>query len=266
MLLDRLPEGTPDSWLNLARRSGLISVLFGELGLTDAREGQDASSLISQACRRGRVIGARVKVAVVDRVPGAGGRHGTADRSEAEVSREVASTLEAALRTRADPDGRDNLNQAETAIPLPTRPVLNAFLMEQPTGPWPTLLVDLNDPDEERAAETLQNFVDAGLNRDLEIGHNMFPMPPEGWGHITWPSQILILAGRDDEGQAKKVLFEPATFPHQWLKGVGRSGSIALLIANLRGRDVTPDLIERTSATGGLAVCSLGGMLATSSG
>ena len=94
----------------------------------------------------------------------------------------------------------------------------------------------------------------------------MFPMPPEGWGShhgaFADPLPRRVVTTRS----GKKVLFEPATFPQQWLKGASRSGSIALLVANLRGREVTPEVLERTSATGGLAVCSLGGMLATNCG
>lgn len=270
VLLDRLPEGTPGAWFNAARRSGAVSVLFGELGLTDARDGEGVSHLVTEACRRGRVVGALVKVSSVDRVPGPVAPSGVDDRTEAEVGREVAGYLEAALRTRADPEGQDHLNQTEPVIALPTRPVLGSFLLEQTsTRPWPALMVDLNDPDEAQAAETLQKFVDAGLNRDLEIGSNMFPVAPDGWGHITWPSQILILAGRDEDGQTRKVLFEPATFPHQWLKGVqtgGPMGSMALIVANLHGRAVTPELLGEVSAAGGLAVCSLAGMLATDPG
>ena len=266
VLLDRLPEETPDAWFNLARRSGLIAVLFGELGLTEARTGEDASQLITQACRRGRAIGARVKVTVVDRVPGPGGPSGMSDRTEEEIRKEVAGTLEAAMRTRADPDGHDHLNRAEPVVPLPTRPLLHPFLMEQATRPWPALLVDLNDPDEQRAAQTLQAFVDAGLNRDRRLGDNMFPLPPAGWSHITWPSQILILAGRDTQGSPRKVLFEPAAFPHPWLTGLDPSGAIAFIVTNLRGRTISADLLEEISAQGGLAVCSLAGMLATDPG
>lgn len=269
VLLDRLPEGTPDAWFNMARRAGAVSVLFGELGLSDAREGEDSSELIIEACRRGRVVGALVRVSAVDRVPGTVPSTTSPDRTDAEVDREVADRLSAALRTRADPEGQDHLNQTRPVIDLPTRPILTAFLLAQTAKPWPALVVDLNDPDEARAAATLQKFVDFGLNRDREVGANMFPTAPDGWGHITWPSQILILAGRDVDGETRKVLFEPAAFPDQWLQGIQAGdamGSIALIVANLRGRDVTPELLQEVSAEGGLAVCSLPGMLATDPG
>ncbi len=81
---------------------------------------------------------------------------------------------------------------------------------------------------------------------------------------MTWPSQILIQAGRNNEGVATKVFFVPVTLPSDWLEALQRRhlNGVLLFVANLRGREHTPELLRDLSAAGELAVCGIPGMLA----
>lgn len=266
VLIDRLPEDTPPQWFQMARRASAVTVLFGELGLGDGVEGERVLQVIHAACRRGRVVAAQVKVVRVERVAGPvpPGASPDPEQTEAETAKEVASLLQAALRTKADPNGQDPLNQAPEVIALPTRPTLTPFVIPEGREMLPALLVDLDDPDEERGARTLDEFVTAGLYRDRDLGNNQIPTGPQEWRHVTWPSQILIQAGRNNEGVATKVFFAPVTLPSDWLEALQRRhlNGVLLFVANLRGREHTPELLRDLSATGGLAVCGIPGMLA----
>lgn len=195
VLLDRLPPLAP-GWLELARRGGFVNVVVGRFNVQDASDQAARMAAIEQAISNGAVAGSRVKVTRADdQVDGPVGSPQSQENAEDVAARRaVAEMLEQILRTRADPDADDLLNQGPMMVPLPTRPVLSPFGVSRPAPqpPMPALVVDLNDPDLERGKATMAAIEKLGIPRRRPQDNDMVPDAPEGWSHLLWPSQILI--------------------------------------------------------------------------
>lgn len=228
------------------------------LGLSQDSVGSVAIEQMVTACEGGQVAGAPLKVVRLSAVP-------SNTSEDQQVSRDLAEELKRVLRTRPNRNASDHLNTAPQVVPLHVTPALWPFLLPQSGGQpaFPLMLVDLMDDDTERAGETLDAFVKAGMVVDRRLGHSMFPFPPEGWSHLTWSSQVLILAG-DEDGRTRKVLFEPCNFSKDWLAAVDASAEcgIGLVVANLAGQPFNADVLKAKSVAGELVVCFVPGMLA----
>jgi hypothetical protein len=188
-------------------------------------QGANIAALLGRQAHAGLLVGATVPL--VRRAP-------LSDLGK--TRRSLAAALEDVLRERARGGSGGPLASRPYLVAWPASMHLHLVLLNEER--MPGLVVDLKTaPGEERHAErVLQTLRHAGLPILDPHTFPPLPLPPEDWHYLLWTSQVLVLAGRDSKGEARKLLFEPLRFDLAWYECVrtSRSGGLALFIGDFR--------------------------------
>lgn len=230
VIIDGLP-GEP-AWLALAAGCGEITVLIGYFeaameGVVDARR-------LNTLARNGQIAGTRVKLKREIEKP----------NPVAAASRSLASLLRIGLAKPAR--RRGEVAEPGSLMPIHVEPRLTPVLSPGVTpalGMFPMVIFDLQDPDPERAAKTLDTLEGLGLARGPEqSGDFLLRTAPTGWGAMAWPSQLRVVR-RDAEGSVQSVFFESLIgAPVDWYKAVLEKKAIGLIVGSGVEDASPPDL------------------------
>lgn len=261
--LDQLPP-LPPGWTELAARNKEILIVAGSgLGLA-ANEGMGSAvrRSLDEAAQQGNLLAGRIAVSLVAMPPA------PRRTKQQTVRSELASELRTALEQRARP-GQANaggLNDTTELAPLPARPKLHLTAY----GDFPILLVDLAAPAEaQEVTDTLiARMLDEGMKPFMGWDQGPVALPPEGWGYVLWPSQVVIMAGKGSDDMPRKLLFEPFRPIGSWYESVKKSpnSSLGLMVGNMNLPDPEQDqqrfqeAIEERMAAGDVLACALMGM------
>lgn len=249
LLLDQLGADVPPQWFDIAARAGYVWIFTGELHL-DLIEAMTLPAIMTcmqSASARGALVTARVAVSYDPPDP----------------ARQAAATLaglfDGIVHSTRPGDG----NRFDKLSPLVEHPVTPRLLVADFAG-TPTLLLDINDEDDQQARRTFKAFERAGLA--VVIRDKMWKAMPDGWWALLWPTQALILAPPAAGGDRRKVLFAEYENRSQGLTWYREAmtypaPSVFLMVTNLKGSDLTgrviANRIDRGRVLGG-AILSMG--------
>jgi hypothetical protein len=262
IFLDQMPD-LPAAWLQLAKRRGEVTLLTGHrLGIARAHKKSRHTEALHDAAAAGNLVAARIAIAplpVSRKLP-------ISRERKAQLS--LASALEDAMKQRARPGTTStHLNAMPDLVELPGRPTLTQIFVSDRA----LMIVDLAAPTSRtnQADAVMASLREAGFGPLMAWDQGPLSPPPDGWGYLLWPSQILIGAGTGHDGESMKFLFETFAPAAGWYDSVRQSptNSLGLLVGNLNlNWDDTDQIATRFNtamATGSVLGIGLTGMCAS---